>query len=313
MTFAPNGSKVIAVSCGATMYFYDAATGKKRTADAGHATFLREAALSCDGKRLVSHDVDSLMLIWDAGTGKLQARQSLGGEDYWPCKPLFAPQSKSFAITDGAGRLYLYDANTGAKKRTFRAPLVPNPLAVIPKREEPNQPKVVCPRLFFPILDQVYAAGRLVESFVPERTVEILQFSDDGTTLLTLQNGGVFAWWDVAVGKQTKRPPLHKSSERYHIDLVSGNCRFTTDTGQPNERMLALWTAGRDKPIWQFKTPFIQVMGFDPTGKSLAILVREDSDESNRGPFDIIRLIETWSGKDRARFSWPRAGNGRRL
>ena len=89
---------------------WNSATGKARTGAAGHSERAM-AALSPDGRTVVTGGFSGQLYVWDASSGRLARTLDLPGEFSGP--PFtFRPDGKSFACAVRPGRVFLFDPAT---------------------------------------------------------------------------------------------------------------------------------------------------------------------------------------------------------
>jgi WD40 repeat protein len=152
------------------IHVYEVETGRLLRTFAGHTAHLWGAALSPDGRRLVSGGQDSILRVWDVETGK--ALPALAGPRD-PCRCLaWSPDGKSIACghyvaagKEWRGILRLYDVKTGK-----------------PRWEGKGH----------------------------DREITGVAFSRDGRRLATSSFDGTIRVWDAATGKEEARITVNK-------------------------------------------------------------------------------------------------------
>lgn len=96
------------------------ATGKPQPAlKLPDAASLWSAAFTPDGKTLIVHSRDNLVLVWDPATGKEMGRWRV--EDGESFTLTLAPDGKSLALACRDGTVRLWDAATGKEKSRLKA------------------------------------------------------------------------------------------------------------------------------------------------------------------------------------------------
>ncbi|HYT89063.1 MAG TPA: hypothetical protein VEL76_10170 [Gemmataceae bacterium] len=74
IAFAPDGKPIVSSSHDATLWLWDAASGKELRCFTGHTMLVYSLTLSQDGKRLGSCSFDGTARVWDVATGKEAAK-----------------------------------------------------------------------------------------------------------------------------------------------------------------------------------------------------------------------------------------------
>jgi WD40 repeat protein len=130
LAFSPREGLLVTGGHDGTLRFWDPATGKEWRKVPAHRyerdgkvepRSVAAVAFSPDGKTLASGGEDSLVRLWDVGTGKLQ--HTLKGRRGWVDAVAFSPDGKLVAgggCTDDSLDTCLWDAKTGKLVRTFR-------------------------------------------------------------------------------------------------------------------------------------------------------------------------------------------------
>jgi WD40 repeat protein len=116
VSVSADGKRVL--SCdGNTLRLWDADTGEQLRVFEGHTDGVLGAALSPDGKRVLSGGGDTTVRLWDADTGK-ELRQMTGHTaPVWSVA--FGPEGQALSGGCGDGTMRLWDLNTGQQAAVF--------------------------------------------------------------------------------------------------------------------------------------------------------------------------------------------------
>jgi WD40 repeat protein len=258
-------------------------------------TLVFRATLSSEGNTLVSYGNDEMLNVWDVGTSKLRRQQPVPRHHFALGGPHPAPDGKSFAYPDATGCLCLWELESGAKRKTFTPPpFDAEPAAALLGRLSPL--RGVAP------LESAVGLGELIDR--PEKTLDILHFSQDGKNVLTRQSTGLLRWWDVATGKPLARFPGPRGSLAF--DFFNDVRRYASlREKELHQYDLSVSDTRHGKVLWQVSTPWaFGTMRFDPQGWNLA--VRCLIGDQPKSSCELCRILEVHTGKVRRILKGPR-------
>jgi WD40 repeat protein len=203
VAFAPDGKTVVGINGQmygnqeATVYFWDAATGKEVRQLDNDQPFMR-LAFSPDGKHLALAGQQRIEL-WDAATGD-EVRVFPGTGNFMNRALEFAPDGKTLASAGLGGVVQLWEIANGKERHKFRL-----------GSEQPEQPMF---RRF----------GRIENG-----PIETLAFSADGKLLAAGGNDNAIHVWDLLSGQEL--PPLtgHQSQVRALLFTADGKELISVD------------------------------------------------------------------------------------
>jgi WD40 repeat protein/serine/threonine protein kinase len=195
--FTPDGTQLITGSDGTTIYIWDMATGESiRSFTAHQGLYLGGIHLNDDGHTVSTASTDGAVKLWDLETGELI--QTLNhdelGAPAWMWDGLFLPDGVHM-LTVGGGGVYLWNWQSGALIWSYDEGAGTQDVALSPDG-----------RTFVVGLDDPNPVARLREvetgNLIHEyrghgQRIQNVDFSPDGTTILTASNDGTVAIWPV--------------------------------------------------------------------------------------------------------------------
>ena len=124
------GDQVVSASYDGTLIWWNPQSGEKIRQQDAHQRWIRDLAVSVDGKLLVSVADDMVCRVWDAQTGSLK-HELRGHEaktpDHFPSM-LYAcaisADGARIASGDRVGHVVIWDAASGQQLKTLEAPLM---------------------------------------------------------------------------------------------------------------------------------------------------------------------------------------------
>ena len=264
-----DGKRVL--TCGyQKMRLWDATTGAcLRDFEEDNGTVV-SAALSLDGKCVVSGSWDGTVRLWDATTGKeLRCMRGYTNRVFSVC---FGPEGKALATGD-LGNLDLLDLNTGKRVAVFHG-----------HTGDVRYVRTVAysdtARLAATGGDDTKICLWDLERGKKVRTltghyglVTCVRFSPDGKQLLSSSSDGTIRFWNVESGKELKR-----------IQEQNASCvAFSLDgkrivTGDWNDKVVRVWAVetGQEVRRYEGHTDAVVSVAFFPDGKRIASASSED-------------------------------------
>lgn len=175
LTYSPDDKIIASGSHDQTIRLWDVKTGKHIRTLTGHQDNITFLSFSPDGSTLISVSRDMTINFWDSASGELKlpfASKGVISEKSFQkekIERIFFSPDQSLLITAGESRtIHLWDSTAGELKQTFS------------DKNQDNKEK----------------------SYV--RGVEVILFSPDGKSILSLVNDYQIRMWDIATGKRRR-------------------------------------------------------------------------------------------------------------
>ncbi len=265
VSVSADGKRVL-TNDGKTLRLWDAYTGKCLRVFEGHTEGVIGAALSPDGKRVLSGGVDKTVRLWDADTGK-ELRKMTGHTDA-VYSVAFGPEGQ--ALSGGCrmdGTMRLWDLNTGKQAAVFNVDGYNVTLAYSAKA------RLAATYTWNRIRLWDLETGKEVRKWTGHGSdfYESVSFSPDGERLLSASPGGPVCIWDVKSGKGLKMIQAHKET-----DGGGGACgaAFSPDgkrivSGGAGVVVLDAET-GKELRRYEGHTKLVHSVAYFPDGKRIA-------------------------------------------
>jgi WD40 repeat protein len=261
-----------------TVRVWDAATGEHRhRLDHGH--WVRDIALSPDGKYLASNSLDDTVCLWDAATGRVIYRLAGHGKLGGQRAVAFSRDGKSFLAWGDDFYLREWDIRTG--KALLEYAIRPSGIEVPAEDAEP------------------FGRDRFFH-------LEQSRFTPDGKHLILTASGHFFVF-DVTTGKEVRTFAAEGSTvigldvspdgkvllasawgKQVETKLPDGEIQYSP----PKDHPVTWWDLATGKRLGQVLLPEegMGPVAFAPDGKTFAVATR------GQGP-SCIRIVELADGK----------------
>jgi RNA polymerase sigma factor (sigma-70 family) len=235
LAFSPDGKTLAVVSANNTVRLWDPATGKPLPSPPGHSGAVADLAVSVDGKAVITSGTDGTLRRWERVTGKELSRVSV-------------PEGAKVAALSPTGRLLAYADETtariwdvAARKESVKIELPQDDKGsglVSLLKFSPDEKVLAIGDWSGAVRLWDAAAGKALRTLdvaekgggPSEMLLSVLEFSRDGTTLLTVRMANPV----VPLG-QAKAPKAPEAAQ----ELKSYICLWDTATG----RVVRRWGA----------------------------------------------------------------------
>ena len=261
-----------------TLRLWDAYTGKCLRVFEGQTDGVISAALSPDGKRVLSGGGDKTVRLWDADTGK-ELRQ-MTGHTTAVFSVAFGPEGK--AISGGVGPMHLWDLNTGKQAAVFSVDGYIVALAYSAKA------RLAATYTWTRIRLWDLETGKEVRKWTGHGSdfFNSVSFSPDGKRLLSASPGGPVLIWDVKSGKVLKQIQVPKEAD---AEGGGASCAAFSPDGKrivSGGDGVRVWDAesGEELRKYEGHTKLVLSVAYLPDGKRIASASEDGSVRIWRAP-----------------------------
>jgi WD40 repeat protein len=263
VSVSADGKRVLTCD-GKTLRLWDAYTGKCLRVFEGHTDGVIGAALSPDGKRVLSGSGDKTVRLWDADTGK-ELRQ-MTGHTTAVFSVAFGPEGK--AISGGVGPMHLWDLNTGKQAAVFSVDGYIVALAYSAKA------RLAATYTWTRIRLWDLETGKEVRKWTGHGSdfYESVSFSPDGERLLSASPGGPVCIWDVKSGKGLKLIHAHKETDGGGVACCAAFSPDGKRVASGGHGGVCVWDAETGKELRKYEghTKLVVSVAYFPDGKRIA-------------------------------------------
>jgi WD40 repeat protein len=297
LAISPDG-KTVATADGPAVRLWDLPSGREIGPERGHRGGVWAAALSPDGKNLLTASDDQTFRVWRVPEARQRFRVLLPEPEGTHGQVPFSPDGRVFVLA-GQNQLHLFDAASG--KMVRRAGV----------RRLPTEPaaELVGGMARRSLLGVPEFAGGLRALFDgPEWLSSPLGFSPDGKVLRSVHGTGqgvtVLREWEVAGGRPIAWIPLDGCVA---LAPSHGGKRWLSFFRGKTEDAYQIRDHVPDRELSRFGLPLYMDArtAFFPDGQSLAVAPRFHSTTRRRGTVPLLHLREVHTGKIRRRFMGP--------
>jgi len=257
----------------------------------GHDQEVTAMALSPDGAMLASASggADATVKFWDTRTGDLRATRDVQGGQIYALA--FAPDGRTLASGDELGRVILWDAQAGTRKRTLR--LTPDINQVFSVAWSPDGRSLAAGGVEGTVKIWDASTGTLRRTWTTRlggRAAKAFSvaWSRDGRTLATALGkgdediprrpgkpgppmpptpGGMIALWGAQTGQRTR--VLAVTTQDQQSVSFSPDGRLIAASG--SDQIIRVWNAKTGSPVrtWNTGQSLLEAVAFTPDSKTL--------------------------------------------
>jgi len=272
VAFSPDGTRILTAGYDGMIRAWDTASGRLLATLAGPDESVASIAFSPDGKRIVSGSGDNTIRVWDAGSG--QPLFTLLGHEGPVSSVAFSPDGKRIVSASEDRTLRMWMAEPGSSvrtlvghKRSVAAIAVSADGARIVSAGKDNAVRVweaTSGRSLVNLEGHDALAREPGDNFFPDTWMLSVDFSPDGTRIVTGSREGVISVWDATSGESIASWAGHGQSA-YAVFSPDGS-RIVSGS---IDNTLRLWdaTSGESLATMKGHERAIFSVAFSPDGK----------------------------------------------
>jgi WD40 repeat protein len=281
-SFSPDGNTVATSSVDRTIKLWDVDTGTLRRTLLGHGIWVTSVHWSMDGEYLLSGDRDGMVKMWDLNLKEMPV---------WPRNnPLkvtaitFSPTNELIAIGRGVdGKLGLWNLSGGQWEASLD--VTGEVISTAFSQDSTMVAVAIEPQI------RIYRVrtGKLISTLeAPAKDAYSLDFSPDGTKLLSGDRHGNVIISDVFSGHQNRRLD---SGNIYYRAVFSSDGKLIASADQDGK--VRIWDVGSGRIIRTLlgHTAPVRLIKFSPNDQLLATAAEDNS----------VRIWDPASGKELSR------------
>lgn len=234
---------------------WELATGRQLHHLAGHTNGATNLVFSPDGKLLASAGRDTMIKVWDAGSGKMlhqfKAQPALGA-----LALVFAPDGQFLASGGSDKTLKIWEVAGGREVNSFQG----HQTSVVSLAYSADGRMLASGCMDGSIRLWEAATGQELGSIAAHRQeISTLAFTPDGKTLASGSRDGMLRLWEVADGKEfrTLGEGLDTNGQLDRCSRLTFSADGKTLVSAWNEGLyFRIWDATGAKELRQFQAPF---------------------------------------------------------
>jgi WD40 repeat protein/serine/threonine protein kinase/tetratricopeptide (TPR) repeat protein len=268
--FTPNGPRLVTLDKDGTARVWDAGTGQPVTRPMTHGGEVSEAALSLDGRRLVTTSGGSKeageMRMWDVATGQLIAPPMRQDKEAAVNRAEFSPDSRRLVTVSQYSTVRVWDADTG---RPLAPPLKHERWVNRAEFSPDGRRLVTVSRDGTAWVWDMAAAQPLAPPLMHGSGVIHAEFSPDGRRVVSVSADGTAQVWDAETAQPLAPRLKHEGEVRYAAFSPDGH-RVVTVTNVPGKVDEArVWDADTGRPLAPplEHTNLLRHAAFSPDGR----------------------------------------------
>jgi WD40 repeat protein len=286
-SFSPDGTKLATSSVDRTIKLWDVSTGTQLRVLLGHGIWVNSVHWSADGRYLLSGDRDGMVKMWDLNLREMPV---------WPQNntlsvtgTTFSPANDLIAIGRAVdGQLVLWNLSDGRRVASLNT--AGDVISTAFSKDATMVAIAIAPRAIAPQI-RIYQVrtGKLISTLeAPAKDAYSLEFSPDGTQLLSGDRYGNVIISDVFSGRQNVRLD---SENMYYRAVFSPDGNLIASADQDGK--VKIWDVGSRGIIRTLlgHTAPVKLILFSPNGQLMA----------TAGEDNTVRIWDPASGKELSR------------
>ncbi|ETO35615.1 ribosome assembly protein 4 (RSA4) [Reticulomyxa filosa] len=225
--FLPDGSKIVSYSEDNTIRIWDVLSGKQLQLLEGHSHLISEVQFSPDGSKLVSSSFDKTIRIWDISSGT--QNQLLIGHIEGVIGVQFSSDGSKIVSSSTDRTIRLWDVLSGKQLQVFQGHFnfVMQTLQVL----------------------DISSGSQLFLLEGHEKDVNNVQFSPDGTQIITCSDDKTIRLWNSLTGKQIHTFEGH-ANEVIRIQFSSDGSKIISYS---KDNTIRIWDVSSRKQLQIFE------------------------------------------------------------